>query len=88
MDLDLSQRQAQSSGKWVHVLRLAHFGDNQPLDSSQGKRNSYVSQIISLPSKCRALDSAKPNENSFPTAEANLQPRRLNELDLLERAWA
>ena len=76
MNLDLSQRQAQSSRKWVRVLKPAHFGDNQPLESSLGKRNSYVSQIITLPSKYRALDGAKLDENSFPTADANLQLRR------------
>jgi len=72
MDLDLSQRQAQSSGKWVCILRPTHLGNNQPLESSLGKHNSYVSQIMTLPSKRRALDGAKPDENSFPTAEANL----------------
>ena len=72
----LSQSQAQTGGKWVHVSRLAHLDENLPLDFSTGKRKSHSPQISSLSSKPRALGAAIFDENSFLTAEADFQPRR------------
>ena len=66
----LSQSQAQSGGKWIRVLRPAHFSESYPLDSSTGKRKSHSPQTSSLPLKCRALDAAIADENSFLTAKA------------------
>ena len=72
----LSQSQAQSGGKWIRVLRPAHFDESYPLDSSTGKRKSHSPQTSSLPSKRRALDAAIADENSFLTAKADFQPHR------------
>ena len=72
----LSQSQAQSGGKWIRVLRPAHFSESYPLDSSTGKRKSHSPQTSSLPSKRRALDAAIADENSFLTAKADFQPHR------------
>ena len=72
----LSQSQAQTGGKWVRVSRPAHLDENLPLASYTGKRKSKPSQTNSLPSKRRALGAATSDETSFPTAEADSQPRR------------
>ena len=76
VDPGLTQKQAQAGGKWIRVLRPTQFGDSHPLDTSLGKRNSTDSHIFPLPSKRRALDGAKQDENLLPTAAADFQPRR------------
>lgn len=75
MDLELSQSQAQASGKWVCVVRPAHLGDNKPLDTSLGKRIPANSPDSSFPTKRRAIVGANSDENFSLMAVANLQPR-------------
>ena len=66
----------QFDGKWVRIQRLAYIKESQNTELTLGKRISLDQLDSSIPPKRKGHVGAAQDENSLPTAVADLQPHR------------
>ena len=68
--------QAQAGKKWTRIQRPSIYSEQQESNLIIGKRNSPPFPDYSSSPKRRAVDTHTHNENPFPSAAADSQPRR------------
>ena len=68
--------QAQVGKKWTRIQRPSIYSKQQESSLIIGKRNSPPFPDYSSSPKRRAVDTLPHNENPFPSAAADSQPRR------------